>query len=83
MTSLVAGSHTLRLWYAGPNRVRLALLGSLGESDLVRNGTDLWTWSSTDKSATHHERAAHEAGRPQEPGRRAPVTPQQAADMPP
>jgi len=46
MTSLVSGSHTLRLWYAGPNRVRLALLGSLGESDLVRNGTDLWTWSS-------------------------------------
>ena len=43
MTSLVAGSHTLRLWYAGPNHVRLALLGSLGESDLVRNGTDLWT----------------------------------------
>ena len=28
MTSLVSGSHTLRLWYAGPNRVRLALLGS-------------------------------------------------------
>ena len=55
MTSLVSGSHTLRLWYAGPNRVRLALLGSLGESDLVRNGTDLWTWSSRDKSATHHK----------------------------
>ena len=34
--------------------MRLALLGSLGESDLVRNGTDLWTWSSKDKSATHH-----------------------------
>ena len=53
LTSLVSGSHTLRLWYAGPNRVRLALLGSLGESDVVRNGTDLWTWSSKDKTATH------------------------------
>ena len=55
MTSLVSGSHTLRLWYAGPNKVRVALLGSLGESDLIRNGTDVWTWSSKDKSATHRE----------------------------
>jgi hypothetical protein len=43
MLSLVSGSHTLRLWYSGPNEFRLALLGSLGESDLVRNGTDSWT----------------------------------------
>src|SRR6476619_8076058 len=47
MTSLVAGSHTLRLWYAGPNRVRLALLRSLGQSDLVPDGADLWSWSSS------------------------------------
>src|SRR3954465_15459438 len=53
MTSLVAGSHTLRLWYAGPRHVRLSLLGSLGESDVIRNGTDLWQWSSATKSATH------------------------------
>src|SRR5262245_54424184 len=26
MSSLVAGSHTLRLWYADPDHVRLALL---------------------------------------------------------
>ena len=80
MTSLVSGSHTLRLWYAGPNRVRLALLGSLGESDLVRNGTDLWTWSSKDKSATHRKVAAHEAGHPGTLADSSPMTPQQAAD---
>ena len=49
IASLVSGSHTLRLWYAGPDHVRLALLGSLGESDVVRTGSDLWTWSSKDK----------------------------------
>jgi len=53
LTSMVAGSHTLRLWYAGPNQVRVALLGSLGESDVIRSGKDLWTWSSDKRSATH------------------------------
>jgi outer membrane lipoprotein-sorting protein len=53
MSSLVSGSHTLRLWYAGPTHARLALLGSFGESDVIRDGTDLWTWSSSSKSATH------------------------------
>ena len=38
-TALVSGSHTLRLWYAGPTKARLALLGDLGESDLIRNGS--------------------------------------------
>jgi len=80
MTSLVSGSHTLRLWYAGPNRVRLALLGSLGESDLVRNGTDLWTWSSRDKSATHHKVSLTKRDTPGLLADSAPTTPQKAAD---
>ncbi len=54
LTSLVSGSHTMRVWYAGPNQVRLALLGSLAESDVVRNGPDLWIWSSKNKTASHH-----------------------------
>ncbi|HET7387665.1 MAG TPA: hypothetical protein VFJ19_13490 [Nocardioidaceae bacterium] len=53
LTSLVSGSHTLRVWYAGPKQQRLALLGSYGESDVIRNGTDLWTYSSQKKAATH------------------------------
>jgi outer membrane lipoprotein-sorting protein len=80
MTSLVSGSHTLRLWYDGPNKVRLALLGSLGESDLVRNGTDLWTWSSKDKSATHRDVALTKEGTPEKLADSAPLTPQEAAE---
>src|SRR4249920_2304409 len=53
LTTLVAGTHTLRLWYAGPTKVRMALLGTLGESDVIRNGADLWTWSSDQNTATH------------------------------
>jgi outer membrane lipoprotein-sorting protein len=80
MTSLVAGSHTLRLWYAGPQRMRLALLGSLGESDVVRTGNDLWTWSSPTRSATHRRVPAGPTGQPQDLASGAAVTPQQAAD---
>lgn len=52
-SSLLTGSHTMRVWYAGPDRVRVALLGRLGESDLVRHGSDLWIWSSQSNTATH------------------------------
>ncbi|MDQ1293426.1 MAG: hypothetical protein QG608_1307 [Actinomycetota bacterium] len=53
LASLVSGNHTLRLWYAGPKKVRVALLGSLEESDVIRNGRDTWVWSSRDKTVTH------------------------------
>src|SRR3954447_11222234 len=66
-SSLVSGSHTMRLWYAGPDRVRLALLGQLGESDLVRNGADVWAWSSSDNTATHWAVPADRAGAPLAP----------------
>jgi len=54
MTSLVSGTHTWRIWVDGPTRQRLALVGTSGESDVIRNGTDLWLWSSADKTAVHH-----------------------------
>lgn len=81
-SSLVSGSHTLRLWYAGPQRLRLALLGQFGESDLIRNGTDLWAWSSKNNTATHVT-LPEGAGTHPESGAPAPgdtLTPQQAAD---
>ena len=35
---LLTGSHTLRVAAAGPDRQRVAVLGSLSESDVVHNG---------------------------------------------
>lgn len=52
-TTLLFGSHTLRVWYAGPDKARIALLGTLGESDVIANGRDLWIWSSDQKTAVH------------------------------
>ena len=72
LTSLVSGTHTLRLWYAGPDRSRVALLGTLGESDVIRNGKDVWLWSSQDKSATHMTLPAEDARHGRLRRRRAP-----------
>lgn len=83
LSSLVAGSHTLRVWYAGPEHVRLALLGQFGESDVIRNGADLWIWSSKDHSASHSVISSHGRAAKADPTRAPtdlPKTPQQAAD---
>ncbi|HET8769029.1 MAG TPA: hypothetical protein VFM86_17015 [Pedococcus sp.] len=53
LSSTVAGTHTWRVWLAGQDKQRLALVGSLGESDLIRDGRNVWMWSSKDKTATH------------------------------
>lgn len=51
--SLISGSHTARVWYASPSQVRVSLVGDLAESDVVRNGRDVWVWSSRDNTASH------------------------------
>jgi outer membrane lipoprotein-sorting protein len=83
LSSLVSGTHTLRLWYAGPDQTRVALLGTSGESDVIHNGKDVWLWSSQDKSATHVTLpAAHGAAMtPREGATALPTSPQQAADL--
>ena len=81
-TQLLTGSHTLRVWSAGPAMSRVALLGSLGESDIVRNGADVWTWSSADNAATHLRLPSIGATTPGSPARDpagAPGQPRSAA----
>ncbi len=82
LTSLVSGTHTLRVRYAGPEKMRLAVFGTYGETDVIRNGADLWVWSSKDNAATHRTLSAEE----QRPGaERAPTdlpkTPEEAAQQ--
>ena len=79
-TSLVSGTHTLKVWYAGAAQQRLALLGTLGESDVIRNGTDVWTWSSDSNAATHYQLPPGADGATIPDQSAAALTPQQAAD---
>ncbi|GAA3921136.1 LolA family protein [Actinoplanes auranticolor] len=81
--NLVAGSNTARVWYAGEDKARLALMGTLGETDVIRNGSDVWMWRSADSSATHFKLPADKAGKPAKPQALpsgVPSTPQEAAD---
>jgi outer membrane lipoprotein-sorting protein len=81
LTSLISGTHTLRVWYGGPTQQRLAVLNSLGESDVIRNGTDLWMWDSSQNSASHRTLPAGEGDNPITPGIQTltPTDPQSAA----
>lgn len=51
--SLLSGSHTMQVWYGGVDKQRVALLGASEETDLFRDGRDLWQWSSADGIARH------------------------------
>jgi outer membrane lipoprotein-sorting protein len=78
LTSMISGTHTWRIWYAGPAQARVALLGSLGESDVIRNGKDVWVWSSKDQTAPH---STLPTGHPEAPTPSdLPSSPQAAAD---
>lgn len=80
LSSLVTGSHTMRVWYDSPQKVRLALLGTLGESDLIRNGNQLWSWSSQKNQVTHYALPADKSGTTHKtPEPATPMTPQEAA----
>jgi outer membrane lipoprotein-sorting protein len=50
VASLLTGSHAMRIWYANPAHVRLALPGTLSETDLIRNGSTAWQWQSSTNS---------------------------------
>jgi outer membrane lipoprotein-sorting protein len=53
LQSLVTGSHSAQVWYASPQQVRVALTGDLAETDVIRNGADLWQWTSSTNTAEH------------------------------
>ena len=79
--SLLAGSHTAKVWYDGADKARVALVGDLAETDVVRNGRDVWLWTSGKNTAQHVVLPAEGAHRPSPdpaesltPQRRSPST---------
>jgi len=81
LASLVDGQHTLRVWYAGPDKARVSLVGSDAQTDVIRNGSDAWVWSSRARTATHAKLSDGEAGEHPTPPTGFPATPQEAADL--
>lgn len=59
LATLLSGSHTLQVWYGGVDKQRIAVLGATEETDVFRNGRDLWQWTSSDHTAIHSTMPAH------------------------
>jgi outer membrane lipoprotein-sorting protein len=79
--SWLSGSHTVKIWYADPAHVRIAVPVQLGESDVRRDGRNVWSWNSKTNQATHLVLPAGAATAPPGSSTFTPVapTPQQVA----
>ena len=89
VSSLLTGSHTVRIWYADPTHFRVAVPQNMSESDLIRNGSNAWLWESTNNTVTHltvpadagkAAAKAHVKKVAVKPSSAPPMTPQQAAN---
>ena len=79
-TSMLAGSHTIRIWYGSPSHVRVSVPGQLSESDVIRNGNTVWYWQSKQNTITKLQLPAGQQHKRQMRQPKLPVlTPQQAA----
>ncbi|MCB2176566.1 MAG: hypothetical protein KQH57_12205 [Actinomycetales bacterium] len=52
LTSILSGTTTMRVW-ASHDGARVAVHGTLGETDVIADGTQVWIWSSADRTVTH------------------------------
>jgi outer membrane lipoprotein-sorting protein len=80
LSSLLTGSHTIKVYYQNPQHYRLSLQGPMSETDVIRSGNTLWQWESRNNSVTEYTAPAH-AAKHAKPKMSGPVlTPQQAAN---
>jgi outer membrane lipoprotein-sorting protein len=80
IASLLTGSHTIRVWYAGPRHFRVAVPEPLSETDVIADGNTAWLWDSRANSVTEYTLPAHQQTPMTQPTS-APLTPQQAAQQ--
>ncbi len=80
LQSLSSGSHTVRVWYASPTAFRAAVVDPLSETDVIRNGSDMWLWSSDSRTAQHGRLSASAERVPAMPTP-ASLTPSQLAEQ--
>ncbi|MFI9254913.1 outer membrane lipoprotein carrier protein LolA [Streptomyces sp. NPDC053069] len=76
LTSLVSGTHTLRVAADGPQKQKLSLLESGSEYSLIHNGKDVWGYDSKSNEVHHGISADSGKDHRAEP----PATPKDFAD---
>ncbi len=82
ITSLLAGSHTIKVWYADPQHIRLAVPVTMSETDVIRDGRQVSVWQSQSNTVTRMQlparmAEAHAKAMPSP----VPLTPQEAASQ--
>jgi outer membrane lipoprotein-sorting protein len=82
LSSLITGSHTIKIYYQDAGHFRLAIPQPESEIDVIRNGSTAWLWNSTQNSVTKLELPAgkDKAKQLQSKLPTPPLTPQQAAN---
>jgi outer membrane lipoprotein-sorting protein len=79
LTGLLSGSHTLRIWAAGPDHFRVQVLGQLDETEVVRDGNQAWTYAYRTNTATRLQLPASSATHKSEAPALTAMTPQEIA----
>jgi outer membrane lipoprotein-sorting protein len=84
LTSLITGSHTLKVYWRDAKHFRLAIPQAMTETDLIRNGGTLWLWQSASNTASKFSLAGEGTPNAKAPVKAPlkdlpPLTPQQAA----
>ncbi|MGW3197505.1 LolA family protein [Streptomyces sp. NPDC001118] len=77
LTSLLSGTHTLRVAADGPEKQKLSLLESGSEYSLIHHGKDVWGYDSKSNAVHHSTSADSGKDRKAEP----PATPKDFADQ--
>jgi outer membrane lipoprotein-sorting protein len=85
LSSMLTGSHTLKIYYQDARQFRVAIPQPESEIDLIRNGATAWLWNSTENSVTKFDLPANGNGKGKAARLKSelpstPLTPQQAAN---
>jgi len=51
LLEFAAGTHTVRVYYASPEQVRVQVLDRMSQRDLIRNGNQLWYYDDSQRKA--------------------------------
>ncbi len=51
--TMLTGDHTFRVWTSGTDKARVAVVDGATETSVIRNGDQVWTWSSEKQEAGH------------------------------
>ena len=84
VTALLTGSHTIKVWYADPQHIRLAVPVTMSETDVIRDGRQVSVWQSKSNTVTRMQlpaRASAAEAHARALPSQVPLTPQEAASQ--